>query len=408
MSAVAPMRQSGRRRSETPLEGFLADVKDDLRDQLGSTRLPEFVLGFLLIGAGTSTPFLPVPLPLASSAVLLLCALALFRPPERSLGTLSGLALLLTGILAYLAVVSALSPMVATDEWVRRIVRLSAVVALVFFFVSRRLDLVSVLKGLGTAMVVNAGMFYSGLAPDRYGGFLTGYFGDKNQAGLYHAVAGILLLALCRRRWSQVLVLALSGAALWLTGSRTSMAAFVFGVLWILLSPRLGNFFRILVAGAVVWALQFLEENLAQVGAFADREGSDLLRERIQAATDLKVAGTPFQGLGLGEAFVWLEQEDWFFHDGYATLFVEGGYPYLAAVVAITVLVGFRPFRKGAATRTSLVAEGATLTLLVCAWQLGEVFLTVAWSMAMAMALLSQSTGAATPTFVAIEGKEIR
>ncbi|MFI7484330.1 ABC transporter permease [Kocuria sp. M1R5S2] len=391
MSSVAPMRPTGRRRAARPLEGFLADVKDDLRDELGRIRLPEFVLGFLLVGAGTATPLLPLSLPLASTVVLLLGGLALFRVPERSLGNLSSCALLLTGVLGYLVVVSVLSPVVSTDEWTRRIVRLTAVVAIVFFFVSRRLDLVSLLKGLATGMVVNAGLFYAGVAPDRYVGYLTGYFGDKNQAGLHYAVVGILLLALCRRRRTQFIVLVLSGMAVWLTGSRTSMAAYAFGVLWILVSPKLGNFFRILIAGAVVWILRFLEENLAQVGVFADREGSDQLRDRIQEATELKIAGTPFEGMGLGQAFVWLEDEDWFFHDAYATLFVEGGYPYVAAIVGITVLLGFRPFRRGSPTRTSLVAEGATLAVLICAWQLGEVFMTVPWALVMAMALMSQA-----------------
>lgn len=390
MSISVPLRPSGRRRSETPLEGFLADVKDDLKDQLGTTRFAEFVLGFLLVGAGVMTPFVPVPLPLSYTAALLLCALALFRPPERELGRHAGLAIFLAGVLVYLAVVSVLSPVSGTDEWVRRLVRLSVVVALLFFFVSRRLDLISVLKGLVAGMVVNTGLFYAGVAPDRYGGFLTGYFGDKNQAGLHHAVIGILLLALCRTRRSQFLVLVLSAAALWLTGSRTSMAAYAFGVLWILVSPRLGNFFRILIAGAVVWVVQYLEENLARIGAFADRLGSDQLRERIDEATNIKVAQSPFEGMGLGQAFVWLDEEDWFFHDAYATLFVEGGWPYLIAVVGFTALLGFRPFRSVAPTRTTLVAEGATVALFICAWQLGEVFMTMAWGLVMAMALMNE------------------
>ena len=384
---------SGRTPAEAPqsrLEGILARVEDDLREHVGSIRLPEFVLMAFVVAVGTQASFVPGQLPLGYVAIGSLCVVGAFRRPLMTLHPLSWLPLAFGALVLYVVAVSVLSPVVSTDEWTRRVGRLALVLTVMFFFASRRLDIVSGIKGLTAGMLVNVALFYAGVAPDNYDGYLTGYWGDKNQAGLAHAVIGLLLLAFCRTRRIQTLVIVGSVVFLWLTGSRTSMAAFAFGLLWILFSSRLGNFFRTAVAGFVVWAVQYLEDNFARAGVFASRAGSDALRERINEAAGVKISQTPFQGQGYGQAFAWVEGEDWFFHNAYDTLYVEGGWLYLLAVVGLTVVIGLRPVRRRPPTRLSLVAEGATLALLICAGQLGEVFFTWAWAVVMAMAVTSR------------------
>lgn len=375
---------------ESRLEGILSRVEDDLREHVGSIRLPEFVLMGFVVAIGTQASFAPGQLPLGYLAIGSLCIVGAFRRPLMTLHPFSWLPLAFGALVLYVVAVSVLSPMVSTDEWVRRVGRLVLVLTVMFFFASRRLDIVSGIKGLTVGMLVNVALFYAGVAPDNYDGYLTGYWGDKNQAGLAHAIIGLLLLAFCRTRRIQTVVIVGSVALLWLTGSRTSMAAFAFGLLWIVFSSRLGSFFRMAVAGLLVWAVQYLEENFARVGVFASRAGSDALRERINAATEIKISQTPFHGQGYGQAFAWVEGEDWFFHNAFDTLFVEGGWMYLLAVVGLTVLIGLRPVRRRPPTRLSLVAEGATLALLIGAGQLGEVFFTWAWAMVMAMAVTSR------------------
>src|SRR5699024_8006379 len=93
--------------------------------------------------------------------------------------------------------------------------------------------------GLATGMILNAIAFYLGLAPDNYGGVLSGFFMDKNVAGMAYAIVGVLVLAVVDRRWVKVALVLVFAAMVWLTGSRTSIAAMVAGVGWILIAPRL-------------------------------------------------------------------------------------------------------------------------------------------------------------------------
>ncbi|OAX67770.1 hypothetical protein A5N15_00855 [Rothia kristinae] len=101
----------------------------------------------------------------------------------------------------------------------------------------------------------------------------------------------------------------------------------------------------------IYWGVNLLNEDFSQVGVFSDRVGSDALRDRIDDASWAKVQTTGFFGRGLGEAVVHLldssggtEEKAWFFHNSYWSAFVEGGWPWLISIVAVTVLVGVRPF----------------------------------------------------------------
>ncbi|BDZ59059.1 hypothetical protein GCM10025872_27160 [Barrientosiimonas endolithica] len=87
---------------------------------------------------------------------------------------------------------------------------------------------------------------------------------------------------------------------------------------------------------------------------------------------------TPPTGLGLNEGYVVLEGgREAFMHDSYAQAFVEGGYPFLyATILAFGVLALGIFSRRVTVPRPLLIAEAATVVILVCGWKLGEVFMT--------------------------------
>ncbi|MFV0463461.1 MAG: ABC transporter permease [Nostocoides sp.] len=330
----------------------------------------------------------PIPgyvMPTSQVAVIVLCLIGFSRPPARELGpyaVLIGVAILLAGYLAFVS----LSYGVPADDWIRRMIRLGANVALVFFIASGRLPMKSMLTGASIGLVLNMPAFALGLTPDRYGGYLTGWLGDKNLAGLWYAAVGLLFLTQIALPRNRALWIVFISGALWWTGSRTSMTAFAVGVLWVSFSGRLPILMRWVAVAGSAWAVSFLEENYAQAGAFADRVGSDDLRARIDAATQAKIDGTGFFGQGLGQAFVHLADLNWFFHNSYWTLRVEGGWPYLVVVAGLTAALGLRLFRGSPGWQVRVV-EAATLALLLCATRLGEVFATTSWALVVGYAV---------------------
>ncbi len=160
---------------------------------------------------------------------------------------------------------------------------------------------------------------------------------------------------------------------MWTTGSRTSIAALACGLAWLLLRPRLGRGGRVLLVAGFALAVQFVETNYAQAGVFASRDGSDAFRERIDAASRVKLDASPVQGLGLGEAWVDLQGRQYLFHNSYWAALVEGGWVLLGAYLLLAVVV-IGLWRRGGADRPWVAAEAANIAVLVCALRLGEVF----------------------------------
>ena len=66
----------------------------------------------------------------------------------------------------------------------------------------------------------------------------------------------------------------------------------------------------------------------------------------------------------------------WFFHSSYDGLRQEGGWVLLVLVTAVTVWLGLRPMKREVTGFDQLAVEAATIVQLVCAWKLGEVFLS--------------------------------
>nr|WP_300339552.1 hypothetical protein [Actinomyces sp.] len=333
-----------------------------------STHLVDALFGLLL--TFRILPGIPAPLPVSDLAGIIFILILLFRSPRYRLGRAE---LLIPGGLVmatYLIAVSIINDV----PWTRRIGHIAILLALALLIGSGRAHLPSLLRASALGILVNAGLFYTGVAPDEYGGFLTGYLEDKNHAALTIAMIGVTLCGFVRRRYI-IPILATTGGLIWLTGSRTTLGALAAAALWILLRPRMRTVLpRAILGGIIVFGLNILVNNYSQEGAFADRTGTDALRQRIDDAVQVKLESTPPYGGGLGTATVEIDEKTWFFHNAYDGLRQEGGWLLLVVFLVVFVWYGLRPNRQEITNFTQLAVEAAVIVELVCAWKLGEVF----------------------------------
>jgi hypothetical protein len=177
------------------------------------------------------------------------------------------------------------------------------------------------------------------------------------------------------------------------------MAAYAAALVWLAVASR-GNWWAKIGTGAALYAaFLYASDNLAHLGQFAAREGSDEFRAQIDAATFAKVDITPWYGMGLSEATARIANGTrWFFHNSYAALYVEGGVVMTVVVLALYggVLIALARRGRGglggagslwawlnapAAEMDSqrrfprLAVAAAIGAVLLCALRLGEVFI---------------------------------
>lgn len=319
--------------------------------------------------------------PIGSMLAVALVGIGLLRQPKYRASNLQLLPIAFVGLFAYLVVVSMLSGV----DWQDRMLKLVALALLMWVLILGQIDVPSAIVGLMVGALVNVPAHYAGLASSTE--FLTGYWGEKNVAGMWYAVVMILGLWWIRSLGWQTLWLSLAGVLVFLTGSRTAMSALAVAVLWIAFRNKLGVLFRVGLAGGLIWALMYAEEHFARVGVFADRDGTDWLRDQIDRAVALKMQMTPFQGFGLGEAYVYIGDKRWLFHNSFDALRAEGGWPLFVVWMVLIVVVAGSFLRPGAVSYSQRVTEGALIALMVCAWKLGEAFFTSIGFLAIAFAI---------------------
>lgn len=385
----------GRHRASTASGGRKPLLSGSLRrsvaqtaSAVGSWRIPELVLFAGLIFEGS---LFGLPLPFNQVVMALIIVLGMARSPRVALGRLQLIVPVLAIGLFYIAMISMFAePSELAADWTRRLIRLALTGVFILVVAAGRIDLRSALAGTAIGLYANAIAFYAGVAPDEYGGVLSGFLMDKNVAGMAYALFGILILVVVERPSVKAAIVLSMGALIWLTGSRTSISAFIAAVLWILLAPRIGKVGRWVMGVLIVVVVDLLAEDYSRIGIFSDRLGSDLLRSRINAATQIKVSESGFFGQGLGEAYIVFEDDPakiWYFHNSFSTALVEGGWPWLLLLLGITIVVALRPFGHDLDKR-EVIVQAAAVAMLICAWKLGEVLFTLQWGLLIGIALL--------------------
>lgn len=385
MSTSATRRSRHRRRAQpepTLFERLFAGRGAELADSVGRISIIDFVVGALLVFRVAAPG---IGLPTADTAMLVLTAISVLRRPKRATPHMAVLAV--TGMLLLTFLV--IETHAQGGSFLQRGVRIGALMLFALFLADGRIDLRSLLLGLGLSMLANIPLFYLGVAPDAYGGVLSGFFTDKNLAGLNYAIFPLVFAAFVRSAGVRWAIILLGGGAVYLTGSRTALFALAAGVVWMLVTRRLELLPRIGVAAAIHFAYQYLEDNFAHAGQFAERVGSDLLRERIDAASLAKIEAAPWYGYGLGTAVVEVEDRQWFFHNSFWALIAEGGVVLCVVMVGLvvwTIFLARQPGGERTVPRASI--EGAGVVVLLCATRLGEVFFSVPMFIVLGAALL--------------------
>lgn len=363
---------------------------DYVRHQSGQIRMPEFIMAFLLL-FGDAVP--GIGLPFNQVVILVLAAYGLTRKPTFDVSHFSGLRAIMFIAMGYLAIVS-INGVHSEDasDWTRRLLRLVAATVLVWVIAAGRLHIRSIILGYSAAIIFNAVAYFAGFAPvTGYYGYLTGWLGDKNFSGLVYCLFGLMILSFARNKIEVIIALVVFSGLLWATGSRTSIAAYAAGLIWIVIAHRLKTFGRIVLGIALYGLIDMLTSDYSRAGVFADRSGTDALRALIDAASEVKVNAAGFFGDGLGEAYVYLTHtgsKTWFFHNSYWSALVEGGWPWMILVVSITLIIIVNVF-SGQKTLPAkfYVVQGTGVAIMICASRLGEVFYTWPWAIACGLAL---------------------
>ncbi|MFW0185189.1 zinc ABC transporter permease [Rothia sp. CCM 9418] len=368
------------------MNGALTAEAKHLKESVGSIVMSDFIYGLFIFALGVTY----FGIPIGSAVSVILVAHASTRKSHYDDPRVNLFIAIIVLAVAYTAISSVVVGISTVDETLRRTFRISIVIFLALFIGDKRIDARSLVFGIATGMLFNAGAYYAGIAPDAYTGFLTGWLGDKNVSGLWYAFIGLLFFTYLDDKKKKLLAFILFSVLLWETGSRTSLAGYMFALLWLTFGKKIGLFAKSVLAIFIVWAVDYLTENYAHAGVFANRDGSDLLRARIDAATLEKVAQTPWHGQGFGQAYVFLPGGDrrWLFHNSFYTLFVEGGWIWMFAVLLITLLATVfwkQQHQKG--KERIIVAEAAIVLLAICSWRLGEVILTIPWAIAVGLGL---------------------
>lgn len=362
---------------------------DDARRQ-ASSRVSDFLL-CALIPLNMAVPGLPVAIPVPELAVMALALLAFNRRPDTGRRP-SWFAPLLCSMWVILA----LSAFVNDVDGGRRLLHMANYVVLALILSSGRVDRRSALRGIGVGFVVAA---TSGLVnlvvpifASGYGDRLTGLLADPNVAGYYLLVFGCVTLAslgafaTVHRRELMIAAFALMSLTVILTFSRTALTALAFGLLWLGLR-RLGHPRVALVAlAAAAWQFSTYAERLRLWGPFEGRQGSDQLRQRIEAAEEILVSQSGLLGNGPGTAVVDVVNQSFFFHNSYLGMRAEGGWLLMIVFAALMTLVLIRLAATSLPQRAPWL-EMALIALLIVGMSLGEVLLELPVAVALGLAM---------------------
>lgn len=332
------------------------------------------------LGADKYQAVLPVPASSLALGALVFCA-AFFRPVQELTRPL-WFAFLTLSIPIWMLI----STIANGVNGSKRLANITMEALLILVISSGRICVISIARGAVLALFV--GTFWGFVTFDRstYPGRLVGGLGDPNNAGMVLLLLALIGLAYTRNLTIRVLVglVALAGVAG--TFSRTSLFALVVAAAWVAVGDRLPIWVRFVTVGGLIWYVTSLPKTEYTSGVFAGREGSDALRSRIDEAAQLTVQQHPIIGNGAGSAQTTVQGETFFFHSSYQSLRAEGGWILLIIVLLLIGLTLISLLRLRVEYRNKWI-EASLVASMVCAVNLGEVFLAPPVMLALGVAI---------------------
>lgn len=248
-----------------------------------------------------------------------------------------------------------------------------------------RIDMRSLTRGLAYGVPAAIAISIARLPISSYEGRLTGVLGDPNAAGFTISTLGFAALQGLENKRSRAVLLLVMVLGVALAQSRTSMFAMGIGFLWVALSRRIGRVGGAAMLVGAFYIYRWLNDVMEERGLFAEREGSDNLRERLLEIEEEMVASAGMTGHGLGSGEADLGGGvTLFFHNSYYTMQVEGGLVALLLLVVMIVSLFWMVYRLPAAHRV-VWAEAAVIAGLICSFNIG--FSLTHTSMAVAFGL---------------------
>jgi hypothetical protein len=353
----------------------------DLAKADRETRLSDFAAFACLPLPGLLVPGVGVPA--NELAMLAIVMTATFRVPDPRVAFPRGFYWAVVAIPAWLAVSGVLNDTVGS----RRLVHVVVFALLVIQLASGRISTPSAARGLMFGLPLAVGLTAAGGGRGvGYDDRLAGWIGDPNTAAFYIITLGLLVLGNVGRRVTGVVFALFLVGAVYLTLSRTGLGVVLLATVWLLWARKL----RIVGAAAVVGGMAYLLENVPKDlrlwGPFAEREGSDFLRERIIAAEQLQLDGAPFYGDGPGTARVIVRGTEFFFHSSYLGAIAEGGIPLLVLLVGLLTASVLVLGPRGGKDWQAGCLQMAVITGLLMGFTLGEVLLDLPLAAATGMA----------------------
>ena len=353
------------------------------------TRISDFLLFALLPLAGLSLPVLG--LPVNELAALAILGLSVFRVPRTGPRAPAWFA----GLLATLLLLLALSARLNDLDAIRRLVHLVAYVGLALCLASGRVSMLSAARGLATSLSVAVAYGAETLEDSDYAGRLTGVFADPNVGAFLLATLGAVSVPHVQKTWLRRVLLVAVTAGVLLTFSRTGLLALATALVWLVVGRRFRLVGGGLLVGGLIWVVDNIPQDLKVLGPFADRTGSDALRERIIQKESVLVDSAPWYGNGPGTAQVEVGGQPFFFHNSYLAVRQEGGWVSLVLVVGLLALCFAYLNRTsggvpGITERTWM--QAGIIAVLVMGLSLGEVLLDLPTAVVLGFAMSTALT----------------
>lgn len=268
----------------------------------------------------------------------------------------------------------------------RRILHLVLLFMLVMALATGRIHTRSAVVGTTVGVVAATVLALFKIGGDAYPGRLTGFFGDPNVAGMILTVLGPLIISHLTHRRHQVIVGLVLFTGVLMTQSRTALLAAALALGWRLYGRRAPRAQGIIFPILAVWAITNFPNEYRQSGAFADRAGSDWLRDQLLVLETAHVDAAPWYGSGPNTAFVQFGENQFLYHSAYLAARAEGGWVLLALILLCYAGV-FWSLLSLPNHRRNVWLEGSAPAVFGMALFLGDVFLSTTGLVFMGLAM---------------------